>query len=104
MSPKQRLVTTVWCAITMIVTMILSHGHLIMREIMLHWPTADSWEGRFENALYTQGGLVFLASIVIGVAVLGAVTWASKWMKTLPARNAPSLNSTNGPKPSGTPR
>ena len=70
MSPKQRLVTTVWCAITMIVTMVLSHGHLIMREIMLHWPTADTWEGRFENALYTQGGLVFLASIVIGVAVL----------------------------------
>jgi hypothetical protein len=70
MSPKQRLVTTVWCAITMIVTMILSHGHLIMREIMMHWPAADSWEGRFENALYTQGGLVFLASIVIGVALL----------------------------------
>ena len=69
MSPKQRLITTVWCAITMVATMILSHGHLIMREIMTHWPQADSWEGRLENALYTQGGLVLLASAVIGAAV-----------------------------------
>ena len=69
MSPKQRLITTVWCAITMVATMILSHGHLIMREIMRHWPKADSWEGRLENALYTQGGLVLMASVVIGVAL-----------------------------------
>ena len=36
-----------------------------MREIMNHWPQSDSWEGRFENALYTQGGLVLVASLVI---------------------------------------
>lgn len=69
MSPKQRLITTVWCAITMVGTMIVSHGHLIMREIMMHWPKSDSWEGRLENALYTQGGLVLLASVVIGAAL-----------------------------------
>ena len=69
MSPKQRLITTVWCAITMVATMILSHGHLIMREIMIHWPQADTWEGRLENALYTQGGLILLASVVIGAAL-----------------------------------
>ncbi|MDA8746014.1 hypothetical protein N9N28_15420 [Rubripirellula amarantea] len=70
MSPKQRMITTLWCAITMASTMVLSHGHLVMREIMLHWPSEDSWEGRLENALYTQGGLVFLASLVIGGTIL----------------------------------
>ncbi len=69
MSPKQRMITTAWCAITMVSTMILSHGHLVMREIMMHWPTEKSWEGRIENALYTQGGLVFLASLLIGGAI-----------------------------------
>ncbi len=70
MSPKQRMITTVWCSITMLVTMIVSHGHLVMREVMAHWPTEDSWEGRIETALYTQGGLFFVASIVIGLALL----------------------------------
>ena len=70
MSPKQKLVTTVWCSITMVVTMVLSHGHLIMREIMSNWPQADTWEGRLENAMYTQGGLVLLASAVIGLSLL----------------------------------
>ena len=70
MSPKHKMITAVWCSITMIVTMILSHGHLIMKEIMTHWPTEDSWEGRFETALYTQGGLVFVASFVIGSVIL----------------------------------
>ncbi|NND99636.1 MAG: hypothetical protein HKN47_20150 [Pirellulaceae bacterium] len=66
MSPKHKLITTAWCSITMVATMILSHGHLILREIMTHWPEQESWEGRFETALYTQGGLVFVASFVIG--------------------------------------
>ena len=66
MSPKHTLITTVWCAITMIATLMLSHGHLIIREILTHWPTSQSWEGRLESAVYTQGGLVFLASLVIG--------------------------------------
>ena len=70
MSPKQKLITTVWCSITMVATMILSHGHLILREIMTHWPEQESWEGRFETALYTQGGLVFAASFVIGGVLL----------------------------------
>lgn len=70
MSPKERMITTVWCAITMILTMVVSHGHLIMREIMTHWPQAETWEGRVENALYTQGGLVLLASVVIGLSLL----------------------------------
>ena len=70
MSPKHRMITTMWCAITMIATMVVSHGHLIMREIVTHWPTEDTWEGRFENALYTQGGLVFVASFVIGGVIL----------------------------------
>lgn len=70
MSPKQRMITAVWCSFTMIATMIVSHGHLIMREIMTHWPTEDSWEGRLETALYTQGGLVFLASVFIGIVIL----------------------------------
>jgi len=70
MSPKHKMITTIWCSITMIATMIVSHGHLIMKEIMTHWPTEESWEGRIENALYTQGGLVFIASFVIGVVIL----------------------------------
>ena len=70
MSPKHKMITTIWCSITMIVTMIASHGHLIMREIMAHWPTEDTWEGRLETALYTQGGLVFVASFVIGAVIL----------------------------------
>lgn len=78
MSPKQRMITTVWCAATMVVTMVLSHGHLIMREIMTHWPQAESWEGRLENALYTQGGLVLLSSFVIGVALVARGFWAKQ--------------------------
>ncbi len=70
MSPKHRMITTMWCAITMIATMVVSHGHLIMREIVTHWPTEDTWEGRFENALYTQGGLIFVGSFVIGSVIL----------------------------------
>ena len=70
MSPKHKLITTVWCSITMVATMILSHGHMILREIMTHWPQEDSWEGRFETALYTQGGLVFVASFVVGGVIL----------------------------------
>lgn len=70
MSPKHRMITTVWCAVTMIATMIVSHGHLIMREIVAHWPAEDTWEARFENALYTQGGLVFVASFVLGGVIL----------------------------------
>ena len=70
MSPKQKLITTVWCSLTMVATMILSHGHLIMREIMVHWPVAETWEGRLEGALYTQGGLVFLAGIAVAVAMV----------------------------------
>ena len=70
MSPKHRMITTMWCAITMIATMVVSHGHLIMREIVTHWPTEDTWEGRFENALYTQGGLIFVGSFLIGGVIL----------------------------------
>jgi hypothetical protein len=68
MSPKQKLMTIVWCSLTMVATMILSHGHLIMREIMIHWPIAETWEGRLESALYTQGGLVFLTGVVVVLA------------------------------------
>ena len=70
MSPKQKMITAVWCSFTMVTTMIVSHGHLIMREVMSQWPTEDTWEGRLETALYTQGGLVFLASGVIGVVIV----------------------------------
>ena len=70
MSPKQKAITAAWCAITMVVTMILSHGHLVMREIMTNWPATNSWEGRLENALYTQGGLVLVASLVISGSLL----------------------------------
>ena len=70
MSPKQKLITTVWCSLTMVATMILSHGHLIMLEIMVHWPVAESWEGRREGALYTQGGLVFLAGLFVAIAMV----------------------------------
>ena len=37
---------------------------------MTHWPTEETWEGRLETALYTQGGLVFVASFVIGGVIL----------------------------------
>ncbi len=70
MGPKQRLITTAWCAITMAATAIVSHGHLVMREIMTRWPNEDSWEGRFENAIYTQGGLVLLGSLFVGSVLL----------------------------------
>jgi hypothetical protein len=70
MSPKHKMITTIWCLITMIATMLVSHGHLVMKEIITHWPTEDTWEGRIENALYTQGGLVFIASTLVGGAIL----------------------------------
>ena len=70
MSPKHKMITAVWCSITMVSTIIVSHGHLIMREIMTHWPTEETWEGRLETALYTQGGLVLAASFVIGGVIL----------------------------------
>ena len=70
MSPKHKLITTVWCAVTMVATLVLSHGHLIVRELVQHWPTSDSWEGRFESAIYTQGGLVFVASLIIGAVLM----------------------------------
>ncbi len=70
MNSRQRLLTIAWCSVTMAATLLLSHGHLVMREIMQHWPTEESWEGRFENALYTQGGLTFLASLTLGLAML----------------------------------
>lgn len=62
MSPKHKLTTVIWCVITMVGTLLLSHGHLIVREMMAHWPTSQTWEGRLETALYTQGGLALLAS------------------------------------------
>jgi hypothetical protein len=58
----------------MIATMIVSHGHLIMKEIMTHWPTEDSWEGRLETALYTQRGLFFAGSFVVGFVIL--IRWS----------------------------
>ena len=47
----------------------------IMKEIMTHWPTEATWEGRLETALYTQGGLVFAASLVIGGVILIRGSW-----------------------------
>ena len=70
MSPKHRMITTVWCSVTMVATIVVSHGHLIMREIMTHWPTEESWEGRLETALYTQGGMVLVGSLVVGGVIL----------------------------------
>lgn len=69
MSPKQKLVTMSWCVVTMIATTLLSHGHLIMKEVLAHWPTESSWEGRLESALYTQGGITLLASLVLSCAM-----------------------------------
>jgi hypothetical protein len=70
MGPKQKLVTLAWCTVTMLGTTVLSHGHLIMREVMAHWPKDSSWEGRFENALYTQGAFFFLASMIISIGLM----------------------------------
>ena len=70
MSPKHKMITTVWCAITMVATLMLSHGHLIMRELIRKWPQATTWEGRFESAIYTQGGLIFCASLIVTAALL----------------------------------
>ena len=70
MSPRRHITTGLWCALTMACTMVLSHGHLIMREILANWPQADSWEGRLENALYSQGGLVCLASLILSLSVV----------------------------------
>ena len=70
MSPKHKLITTVWCAATMVITLMLSHGHLIVRELTQNWPRATTWEGRFESAIYTQGGLIFCASLIITIALL----------------------------------
>lgn len=69
-SPKQKLITTVWCAVTMMATLMLSHGHLIARELIQNWPIATTWEGRFESAIYTQGGLIFCASLIVTSALL----------------------------------
>ena len=70
MSPKHKLITTVWCAVTMVATLMLSHGHLIVRELMRNWPQATTWEGRFESAIYTQGGLIFCASLIVTAALV----------------------------------
>jgi len=70
MSPKQKLTTTVWCAVTMVATLMLSHGHLIARELIQNWPKASTWEGRFESAIYTQGGLIFCASLIVTAALV----------------------------------
>jgi hypothetical protein len=49
-----------------------------LKEIMAHWPTQESWEGRLEIALSTQGGLVLLASFVVGggIVIRGAIAKA----------------------------
>ena len=70
MNPKHKLVTLSWCVVTMIITMLLSHGHLIMKEILAQWPKSESWEGRLESALYTQGGMAVLASLLLSTAIL----------------------------------
>ena len=70
MGPRQKFVTLAWCTATMLGSTVLSHGHLIMRELMTHWPKDVSWEGRFENALYTQGAFFFLASLLISVGLI----------------------------------
>ncbi|MEQ1829878.1 MAG: hypothetical protein ABL921_28205 [Pirellula sp.] len=69
MGPKQKLATLAWCLVTMLGTMVLSHGHLIMREIMAHWPKDTSWESRFENALYAQGAFCLVASLALSVGL-----------------------------------
>lgn len=69
-SPKHKMMTLAWCSVTMAGTMVLSHGHLIMKEILRNWPVEDTWEGRFENALYTQGGLALLASMILSLAIV----------------------------------
>ncbi|MEM9589450.1 MAG: hypothetical protein AAGA03_19365 [Planctomycetota bacterium] len=78
MSPKQRLTTIAWCAVTMMVTTIVSHGHLVIREIMARWPQETTWEGRLENAVYTQGGLILVASMLISVATLVRSVWTKQ--------------------------
>lgn len=78
MSPKHKLITLSWCVVTMIATMVLSHGHLIMKEVLSHWPTEDSWEARFENALYTQGGLAVVASLLFSGAMFARSYFANK--------------------------
>jgi len=70
MRPKHKLITAVWCAATMVITLTLSHGHLIVRELMQNWPQATTWEGRFESAIYTQGGLIFCASLIVTFALM----------------------------------
>ncbi len=86
MSPKHKLITTVWCAATMVMTLILSHGHLIVRELMQNWPRATTWEGRFESAIYTQGGLIFCASLIITVALLSRSFFLREQEKELARR------------------
>lgn len=69
MHARQRLTVFAWCTATMASTLVLSHGHLIVREILAHWPEEKSWEGRFENALYMQGALGLVASAMISSAI-----------------------------------
>lgn len=86
MSPKHKLITTVWCAATMVLTLLLSHGHLIVRELMRNWPRATTWEGRFESAIYTQGGLIFCASLIVTVALLSRSFFMREQEKELARR------------------
>lgn len=86
MSPKHKLITTVWCAATMVITLMLSHGHLIVRELMQNWPRATSWEGRFESAIYTQGGLIFCASLIITIALMSRSFFMREQEKELARR------------------
>lgn len=70
MNPRHKIQTLGWCIATMITTLILSHGHLILKEVLAHWPTEQTWESRLETALYTQGGLTLVASIGLSLAIL----------------------------------
>ena len=86
MSPKHKLITTAWCAATMVITLMLSHGHLIVRELMLNWPQATTWEGRFESAIYTQGGLIFCASLIVTAALMSRSFFMREQEKELARR------------------
>ena len=70
MNLRHKTQTLGWCLTTMIATLVLSHGHLIAKEIFAHWPKEKTWEGRLETALYTQAGLAVLASITLSTGIL----------------------------------
>ena len=66
----KRIGTVVWCFVTMLTTLLITNGHLILREIMARWPSESSWEGRLESAMYLQSAAILVGGVSLSAILL----------------------------------